>query len=189
MFDLSGPCGIDFADASQGPQPGALYDAYCQPHQQPRSQPHLVFWQVYGECTWPVWQQRRPLQQCDRSQGQGSMHAKHATVSCSCAGSAMLLMHQRALSQGLINWVHSNVRSASLISQNKEGLGSLLGYWALHMLSVAVAKAIRHAMAGNQSDALPAQQMKFTARPSGSQQGPTGSQRQSQEATRCAAHV
>lgn len=50
----------------------------------------------------------------------------------------MLIVHQCALSCGLIDVIHSDARGPELWHLNKEGLLSLPGYWALSLLSVGL---------------------------------------------------
>ena len=60
------------------------------------------------------------------------------------AGAALLLLHQVALTRGgLSHVVHSELRGGSLISRNKEGLLSIPGYWALHLLSAGIGRILR----------------------------------------------
>lgn len=54
------------------------------------------------------------------------------------AGSVVLVVHQVALSCGLIGVVHAEARGPALWHLNKEGVLSLPGYWALSLLSVGL---------------------------------------------------
>ena len=54
------------------------------------------------------------------------------------SGALVLCVHQLALSCGLMEVVHSDVRGPQLWHLNKEGLLSLPGYWALSLLSVGL---------------------------------------------------
>ena len=63
-------------------------------------------------------------------------------------GAALLIAHQTALSWGgLSAVVHSEGRGPSLLSRNKEGLLSIPGYWALHLLSAGVGELIQSSAA------------------------------------------
>jgi glucosaminylphosphatidylinositol acyltransferase len=53
------------------------------------------------------------------------------------AGVGVLAWHQYLLSHGLIDYVHSDERGSSFLSSNKEGILSLPGYLALHLLGCA----------------------------------------------------
>ena len=53
-------------------------------------------------------------------------------------GCAVLVVHQVALSFGLIEVIHADARGPQLWHLNKEGLLSLPGYWALSLLSVGL---------------------------------------------------
>lgn len=57
---------------------------------------------------------------------------------CASTGSLVLVVHQWALSCGLIEVAHSDARGPELWHLNKEGLLSLPGYWALSLLSVGL---------------------------------------------------
>jgi phosphatidylinositol glycan class W len=60
------------------------------------------------------------------------------------AGVAVLALHQAALSLcGLGAWVHSEARGPGWVSLNKEGIGSLWGYWAISLLSAAAGQHLR----------------------------------------------
>mmetsp|Transcript_20504 Transcript_20504/g.61726 ORF Transcript_20504/g.61726 Transcript_20504/m.61726 type:complete len:489 (+) Transcript_20504:152-1618(+) len=54
------------------------------------------------------------------------------------AGVMLATTHQAALSSGLLDISHSPHRGPSLISLNKEGLISLPGYWALHLITAGI---------------------------------------------------
>lgn len=59
-------------------------------------------------------------------------------------GAALLVGHQAALSWGgLSAVVHSDLRGASLLSRNKEGVLSIPGYWALHLLSAGAGRLLQ----------------------------------------------
>ncbi|KAI8470240.1 MAG: GWT1-domain-containing protein [Monoraphidium minutum] len=52
--------------------------------------------------------------------------------------------HQAALSLGgLGGWVQSEARGPGWVSLNKEGVGSVAGYWAIHLLGAAAGKHLR----------------------------------------------
>lgn len=57
-------------------------------------------------------------------------------------GGVVLAAHQAALSAGVIDYVHADVRGPELLAANKEGLLSLPGYWALQLLSLAGGHAL-----------------------------------------------
>lgn len=63
-------------------------------------------------------------------------------------GAALLIAHQSALSWGGFSaLVHSNTRGRSLLSRNKEGLLSIPGYWALHLLSAGIGELLQSSAA------------------------------------------
>ncbi|KIZ02066.1 Uncharacterized protein MNEG_5891 [Monoraphidium neglectum] len=52
--------------------------------------------------------------------------------------------HQAALSLGgLSDWVHSEERGPGWVSLNKEGVASVAGYWAIHLLGAAAGEHLR----------------------------------------------
>lgn len=51
-------------------------------------------------------------------------------------GTSILVVYQLFLLNGLNNYLNSAQRGPSLISQNKEGIFSMLGYWGLYLLGV-----------------------------------------------------
>ncbi len=70
----------------------------------------------------------------------------------------MVASAQAALTHGLSEVAQSEVRGPSLFSRNKEGLVSIPGYWALHMLSAGLGHWIRNsaaAAAGRAADGAP----------------------------------
>lgn len=56
--------------------------------------------------------------------------------------------HQYFLSHGSIDYIHSDARSPSWFSLNKEGWRSLPGYWALHLLAVSCGQMLAAARIG-----------------------------------------
>lgn len=53
------------------------------------------------------------------------------------------LMHQLLLSYaGATDVIHSNVRSHTLFSLNKEGILSIPGYWSLHLAGVLISRIL-----------------------------------------------
>ena len=65
---------------------------------------------------------------------------------------------QAALSHGMSEVAHSELRGPSLFARNKEGLLSVPGYWALHLLSAGLGGWIRSsaaAAAGRAADGVP----------------------------------
>ena len=70
----------------------------------------------------------------------------------------MVASAQAALTHSLSEVAQSEVRGPSLFSRNKEGLVSIPGYWALHMLSAGLGHWIRDsaaAAAGRAADGTP----------------------------------
>ncbi|XP_062073592.1 uncharacterized protein At4g17910 [Humulus lupulus] len=55
---------------------------------------------------------------------------------CGILGSLILVGYQSCLMQGLNLYLLSNEREADLISQNKEGLFSIFGYWGIYLIGV-----------------------------------------------------
>lgn len=55
---------------------------------------------------------------------------------CGIFGASILFGYQLILLGGLNSYLNSAQRGASLFSQNKEGIFSLLGYWGLYLLGV-----------------------------------------------------
>ncbi|KAI5062923.1 hypothetical protein GOP47_0021470 [Adiantum capillus-veneris] len=51
-------------------------------------------------------------------------------------GASILFVYQLCLLGGLNSYLNTTQRGASLISQNKEGIFSLVGYWGLYLLGV-----------------------------------------------------
>ncbi|KAL6775986.1 PIGW1 [Auxenochlorella protothecoides x Auxenochlorella symbiontica] len=64
-------------------------------------------------------------------------------------GMGILAAHQYALQRlGWLAWIHAEQRTlGSLLSANKEGLGSLPGYLALHLLSLSLGAGLRRTAA------------------------------------------
>jgi len=63
-------------------------------------------------------------------------------------GAALLIAHQTALSWGgLSAIVHSEARGPGILSRNKEGLLSIPGYWALHLLSAGIGDLLQSSVA------------------------------------------
>ncbi|XP_010240872.1 PREDICTED: uncharacterized protein At4g17910 isoform X2 [Nelumbo nucifera] len=55
---------------------------------------------------------------------------------CGILGSLILIGYQICLMSGLNEYVISNERAMNIISQNKEGIFSIFGYWGLYLLGV-----------------------------------------------------
>eukprot|EP00268_Persea_americana_P023961 TRINITY_DN23475_c0_g1_i3.p1 TRINITY_DN23475_c0_g1~~TRINITY_DN23475_c0_g1_i3.p1 ORF type:complete len:498 (+),score=60.57 TRINITY_DN23475_c0_g1_i3:100-1494(+) len=55
---------------------------------------------------------------------------------CSILGSSILIVYQICLVCGLNEYLLSNERAMDLISQNKEGLFSVFGYWSMYLVGV-----------------------------------------------------
>ncbi|KAK8445815.1 hypothetical protein SEVIR_9G389400v4 [Setaria viridis] len=62
------------------------------------------------------------------------IHPKH----CGLVGLLILAGYQIWLSSGLNEYLISDKRSADLISQNKEGIYSILGYWGMFLIGVSL---------------------------------------------------
>ena len=68
--------------------------------------------------------------------------ATRSGVLAAAAGSGLLMTHHWFMSvQQIIDLVHHELRGSDLLSANKEGLFSLLGYWALQLLATAAGHA------------------------------------------------
>ncbi|KAK9072868.1 hypothetical protein SSX86_009303 [Deinandra increscens subsp. villosa] len=55
---------------------------------------------------------------------------------CGLAGSLVLIGYQVCLMSGLNSYLLSAERGTDIISQNKEGIYSIFGYWGLHLIGV-----------------------------------------------------
>jgi phosphatidylinositol glycan class W len=62
------------------------------------------------------------------------IHPKH----CGLVGLLILAGYQIWLSSGLNEYLISDKRSADIISQNKEGVYSILGYWGMFLIGVSL---------------------------------------------------
>ncbi|ONL98487.1 transferase transferring acyl groups [Zea mays] len=62
------------------------------------------------------------------------IHPKH----CGLVGLLILAGYQIWLSSGLNEYLISDKRSADIISQNKEGIYSILGYWGMFLIGVSL---------------------------------------------------
>lgn len=68
--------------------------------------------------------------------------ATRSGVLAAAAGGGLLMTHHWFMSaQRIIDLVHHELRGTDLLSANKEGLLSLLGYWALQLLATAAGHA------------------------------------------------
>jgi phosphatidylinositol glycan class W len=76
-----------------------------------------------------------------------SLHRRHyrAIFPSLVIGIATLTVYQYILSKyKLIEYIHSDDRDvSSIISANKEGIFSLIGYWSLHLLGIAIGTFIQ----------------------------------------------
>ncbi|KAK1262414.1 hypothetical protein QJS04_geneDACA008816 [Acorus gramineus] len=61
-----------------------------------------------------------------------NIHPRH----CGVVGSLILIAYQICLLKGLNEYLLSNRRDMDIISQNKEGLFSVFGYWGMYLLGV-----------------------------------------------------
>lgn len=59
-------------------------------------------------------------------------------------GISVMSFYQVALSQhGLLEYIHSDQRPSNIVLANKEGIFSLAGYWALHLLACALGSFLK----------------------------------------------
>ncbi|KAJ4728654.1 GPI-anchored wall transfer protein [Melia azedarach] len=61
---------------------------------------------------------------------------------CGILGSAILVGYQTWLSCGLNEYMLSNERGTDFVSQNKEGIFSIFGYWGLYLVGVQLGHSI-----------------------------------------------
>ncbi|KAG0470210.1 hypothetical protein HPP92_016910 [Vanilla planifolia] len=55
---------------------------------------------------------------------------------CGLFGSTILLVYQISLTYGLNEYLLSNRRASDIVSQNKEGIFSVFGYWGLYLIGL-----------------------------------------------------
>ncbi|KAL9246939.1 hypothetical protein vseg_020417 [Gypsophila vaccaria] len=63
-----------------------------------------------------------------------NIHPKY----CGIFGLVILIGYQMFLSQGLNTYLLSDVRGQDIISQNKEGIFSIFGYWGMYLIGVQI---------------------------------------------------
>ncbi|KAJ4961645.1 hypothetical protein NE237_021555 [Protea cynaroides] len=80
------------------------------------------------------------------------------TQNCGILGSLILLGYQTCLLCGLNEYLLSNIRGKDIISQNKEGIFSIFGYWGLYLVGVQLGNYLFFGSFGNDSTSMKSSQ-------------------------------